>query len=369
MEVIWFTENYPPNKGGMARSCDRIVRNLRKHYHVHVFHFTNKAKAFEREEQVGGSYTALPVYEDFLFTLNVAWSFVEKDELVKNSSCLVSYGSNLCLKGIPLFSQWLEKPLLSCFRGNDFDHAVFSQKRQDVLYAVQHSNAIACVTQEKASRVKKLGLNDHVFFTHNSIDLSEWATSDLDKQLATKIKQDIDQKDKHIIGLIGYLKPKKGISFLVETIKHTYLKEKLHFRIIGDIDPELEWLIKTNEISYSVTTPDSRTSLIANYLVCDAVIIPSLYDGMPNVLFEAGALKVPILASRAGGLQDVLTAENAYLFDVLSTDQLLNQLENFVKASASDLEQKTETLFRLIEKQYTPQKEIENYLSIFSKFI
>src|SRR3954470_23537142 len=30
VRALWLTENYPPDRGGMAWSCDRIVRNLRR---------------------------------------------------------------------------------------------------------------------------------------------------------------------------------------------------------------------------------------------------------------------------------------------------------------------------------------------------
>lgn len=367
MKIVWFTENYPPNKGGMARSCDRIVKELRKHYQVHILHFTNKVKAFDKEEQVGGTYTALPIYEDMAFTLNVTWSFVERNELIKNSDYFVSYGSNLCLKGIALMSQWLNKPLVSCFRGNDFDNAIFSQRRQDVLYAIKHSDAIACVTKEKVERIKKLDLNNNVYFTHNSIDISEWEVNDSDRALAKNIRKEINLQNKQVIGLIGYLKQKKGISFLIKSIEHSSLKQKLHFRIVGDLETHLQWMIQRAKISYSIVTPDTKTALIANYLACDAIMVPSIYDGMPNVILEAAALQIPIIASNAGGIKDVLTNEDAFIFEVLSSYELLNQLNLFRKASKSELHQKITRLFTKVKEQYTPAKEISEYIRIFSQ--
>lgn len=365
MEIIWFTENYPPNKGGMARSCDRIVTSLRKHHTVHVFHFTNKVEAFSTTVQIGGSYTALPIYEDFAFTLNVTWSFAKNNVLIKNAACFVSYGSNLCQKGVPLFAQWLNKFYVTCFRGNDFDTAIFSPKRQDVLYAITHANAIACVTKEKVSRIKKLALNDAIYYTPNAIAISEWEILEADKKLAAKIKTTAVQENKQVIGLVGYLKQKKGISFLIDAIKHSYLKEKLHFHVVGTIDESLALMMEEAELSYAITSPDSRTSLIANYVACDAVLIPSIYDGMPNVLFEAGVLKIPIIASNAGGIQDVLNKENAYVFDVLSKHGLLEQLETFLNASSENRHQKVTQLYNHIKEKYTPEKEIAKYLEIF----
>ena len=59
-----------------------------------------------------------------------------------------------------------------------------------------------------------------------------------------------------------------------------------------------------------------RYELLPWYAACDWLAIPSFYDGLPNVLVEAAALGVPMLASRVDGMADVLVdGETALLFD------------------------------------------------------
>ncbi|MDY8136033.1 glycosyltransferase family 4 protein [Aquimarina sp. 2201CG5-10] len=352
----------------MSRSCDRIIANLRKEHTINVYHFTNKNKAFSVESQINGVYTSIPVFEDSSHTLNMLWAFIKNKTTVLESDILVSFGSNLCLKGMPLIANWLQKPLLTCFRGNDFDSAIFSNKKQDLLYALQNSSGIACVTKEKVERIKHMQLNTSVWYTPNSIHLEQWKILQSDYKLAVKYKEALNlDKKTTVIGLIGFLKQKKGIDFFISSLQKSQFINTVHLRIVGEIEPHLETLLITKNIEYSIVVPESQTELIANYLVCDLIAIPSIYDGMPNVIFEAAALEIPILASNAGGIPDILDQDNAFIFDVLSEKSLLIALSNFENISKTNLELKTKLLKSKLEKEFTPDQELKNYLEIFKK--
>ncbi|WP_281986471.1 glycosyltransferase family 4 protein [Aquimarina aggregata] len=366
MIISWFTENYPPNKGGMSRSCDRIIGNLRRHHTIHVYHFTNKNKAFSIEAQVNGEYTAIPVFEDSSHTLNMLWAFIKNKTTILESDILVSFGSNLCLKGMPQIANWLQKPVVTCFRGNDFDSAIFSNKKQDLLYAIQNSVAIACVTKEKVDRIEHMKLNTNVWYTPNSIHIEDWKILQSDIRLAAKYKTALNTDKKNtVIGLIGFLKQKKGIDFFISSLQKSQFANTVHLRIVGEIEPHMEMLLISKNIDYSIIVPESQTELIANYLLCNLIAIPSIYDGMPNVIFEAAALEIPILASNAGGIPDILNQDNAFIFDVLSENSLLMALSNFENSSKTNLELKIKLLKSRLEKEFTPDQESKKYLDIF----
>ncbi|TXE11599.1 glycosyltransferase family 4 protein [Seonamhaeicola algicola] len=365
MVISWFTENYPPNKGGMARSCDRIINSLRKHHTVNIYHFTNKMKAFETVAQVNGNYTAIPVFEDSAHTLNTLWTFINNNSDITHSKALVAYGSHLCLKGLPLIAKWTKQPLLICFRGNDFDTAIFSQKKQDVLFAIKHATAIACVTKEKVNRIKALQLNNNVFFTPNAINTNHWKVLPSDLDLAKTLTKKINvPQNSLIIGFVGYLKQKKGIDFFINGLKKSTLYKRVHLHFVGDLEPHITWQLNAHNISHSIAKPESQTDLMANYLMCNAIAIPSIYDGMPNVIFEAATLKVPIIASNVGGITDVLNNNNSFIFKSLIESSLINTLNNFYATNTETIQQKSNKLELLIKTKYTPESEISNYLKI-----
>ena len=370
MRIAWFTENFPPSKGGMSRSCDRLVSHLRAHHTIDIYHFNNKHPAFSTKAQVNGSYTALPVFEDSAHTLNVLWAYIKNHQEVLESQVLVGFGSHLCIKGMALMATWLKKPLLICFRGNDFDNALFSQKKQDLLYTIEKASAIACVTMEKMQRIEFMELNDHVYFTPNSIDFNEWQVLESDKRLAATLKSEMNLSDgTKIIGLIGFLKEKKGIDFFIKTLRKSQLINRVFLLLVGTLEPHVAFDLERLGIPFKVVSPESKTELMAQYLVCDAVCIPSIYDGMPNVIFEAGALDIPIIASRAGGIPDVLDEGNAFLFDVLSEKSMLEALSQFDNASADKLKLRTARLRDKIQNEFSTEQETQNYLAIFEKLV
>jgi glycosyltransferase involved in cell wall biosynthesis len=68
-------------------------------------------------------------------------------------------------------------------------------------------------------------------------------------------------------------------------------------------------------LAHSLVTSVDRFDLLPFYMAADWIVLPSHYDGFPNVLIEAASLGKPLLASAVGGMLDVLTdGENAFLF-------------------------------------------------------
>ena len=99
--------------------------------------------------------------------------------------------------------------------------------------------------------------------------------------------------------------------FLLDALARSGHASRFHLLVVGELEPEVhaQLLALPPELAWSHVGFVDRYELLPWYAACDLVAIPSLYDGMPNVLLEAGALGVPVLGSTAGGLADVLDDE------------------------------------------------------------
>ena len=57
---------------------------------------------------------------------------------------------------------------------------------------------------------------------------------------------------------------------------------------------------------------DDMTSI---YGSTDILVLTSDYEGTPNVILEAMSFGIPVVATRVGGVPDILTAESGILVD------------------------------------------------------
>jgi glycogen synthase len=322
LRALWLTETYPPSRGGMAQSCDRIVRGLRRRdVAVDVLHFTpaSRGRPWAIETQAGGRYLACPIENDPAHALNRAWSALSADPATRKVTHVVAFGGSRPIAAAPVYAAWLGVPLVTLIRGNDFDAAVFSTRRRPVLDETLARSALVCsVSQDKVDKIAALHPGVRVRRIPNGIDLSDWTLAPSDRQRARGWRESVLEPGVRVVGLFGQLKAKKGGLLLLDALRRSGIAERFHVLLAGWIEPEMaSWLEQhAGEVRFTVLPFLDRFELLPWYASCDWLAIPSFYDGMPNVLVEAAALGIPLLAARTGGMADVLDdGSTALLFD------------------------------------------------------
>ncbi len=317
MRPLVLTENYPPDRGGMAQSCDRIVRSLRSAgLPVDVAHLGRREHRSRLEQQEGGVLLTSPFDDDPSHAINLLWN--ELSRLPDRPSHVVAFGGATPLLAGPAVAAWLGVPLVTLLRGNDFDTGLFSLRRGWVLRdALERSAAVATVTRDHQRKVSALFPATDVRFIPNGIDPAEWSLVAHDLERAARWRAEHVSEGKRVLGMFGHLKQKKGGAFFLDALRRAGVDDRLHLLIVGDVEPEMIAHLQSIESAVSWTHVPfvDRFELLHYYAACNVVVIPSLYDGMPNVLLEAGALGVPPIASTAGGMADLLAGgENSLTF-------------------------------------------------------
>jgi len=165
--------------------------------------------------------------------------------------------------------------------------------------------------------------------------------------------------------MFGQLKRKKGMDVLLEAILALEDKALVHLLLIGEMNDEVLSTLQEKNIAYAHYSFMDRYELIQYYLCCDAVVIPSHYDGMPNVLLEAGALGIPVLGSRIDGIKDVMSPVcDELLFEPGNEKQCRLVLSKFMNAKDEERKKWSASLKNRIESTYTSQQETNAYEKI-----
>jgi len=379
LRLLWLTENYPPARGGMAQSCDRIVHSLRHAgAGVDVVHLTRRARQERLERRRAGYDLLWPVREDPAHSLNCLWNRLtaERDRATDQTiSHVVAFGGVLPLVAAPVFAAWLRVPLVTMIRGNDFDVAVFSPKRADILHrALERSTRVCAVSRDKVEKIAALYPATEPRWIPNGIDLAQWTPLGSDETRAAEWRRTIasppEQTPRRVLGIFGQIKPKKGGLFFLETLRRSPYRERFHVAFVGELSDEITaWLTMYGPtLRHSAAQFGDRYDLMWRYLACDLVVLPSFYDGLPNVLLEAGALGVPPLAALTGGMADFLRdGEHGFLFRPGDAAQCRQALDRASRAGAGELRRCGERCRELVRERLTHELELRRYLELFAE--
>jgi len=370
--ILLLCENYPPDRGGMAQSCDRIVRGLRQGgLGVDVAHLSARHRRLDVETQFGGRLWRCPLEEDSEHALNLAWNALAAAP--QPPAAVLAFGGALPLLAAPVFAAWWGVPLLVLLRGNDFDAGILSTRRGWVLReALARAASVATVSAAMRDKVAALYPQTPVVAIGNGIDGEHWQLHDFDRAQAQRWRRETVAPGRRVIGLFGHLKQKKGGALLLEALQRSGLGAHVHLLVVGEIEDALRSALDALAATTGISCLPfmDRFELLPWYAGCDLVAIPSHYDGMPNVALEAAGLGIPLLASRVGGLADLLPEHDYPLqFPPGDLPRCIEALARAVALGSADLCALGASLQARVQRAHTGADEISRYQALLRSLL
>ncbi|TLY36745.1 MAG: glycosyltransferase family 4 protein [Nitrospirae bacterium] len=142
---------------------------------------------------------------------------------------------------------------------------------------------------------------------HSGIDLAHFRSVQVDP--AVKRKELGLPPDGAIVGTVGRLVPIKGLEWLLKAAPQVLAQfPQACFVIIGDgpLLGELRQLTSKLGIGLRVVFLGAREDVPECLAALDLFVLPSLNEGMGRVLLEAMAVGCPVVATRVGGIPDIV---------------------------------------------------------------
>ncbi len=188
---------------------------------------------------------------------------------------------------------------------------------------------IVCVSEAQAARVRRTGVRpDLVHVIANAVDVERFA--DPDPLYRNKLHRYFRQPRTVIVGAAGRLSPEKGFDVLIHAAERVLRTEKsVGFVIFGDGPCKAKLLKQINSLGLagSVVLAGFRADLDRFLPHFDLLALPSHTEGLPNVVLEAFAARVPVVATAVGGTPEVVEDEiNGYLVPANDPEPLAERI-------------------------------------------
>ncbi len=129
----------------------------------------------------------------------------------------------------------------------------------------------------------------------------------------------------------GRLHPQKGFDALIKALPELKLPYDWHWTIWGE-GPErerLERLIQAHDLQDNISLPGLSDNPWRYFTQADCFLMPSRWEGLPNVILEALACGIPSIATHSsGGIAEIAAvAPQGYVNVAKDMDEFLREME------------------------------------------
>ena len=172
-----------------------------------------------------------------------------------------------------------------------------------------------------------------------------------------------EKNEKFTFISVGRLETVKNHKHLIHVANE--LKDKFDFeiQIVGDgyLRLDLQNMIDTYKLNKVVKLLGLRRDIPELLNKAHCFLMPSLWEGLPIVLLEAGASKLPILSTAVGSIPVLLDDENSYLADLDNFSSVMQSIFNDYDTGLK----KAEKLYDKISHEYAIEKIVKKHEEIY----
>jgi glycosyltransferase involved in cell wall biosynthesis len=314
MNILFFTSSKEP-KDGWSVVGYNVVKNFKK-FKVDIFSSENKKKISLSKTALKSEYFTIlgkkVLYFDFINVLINA----KKPKLIH---CNVEHYAPVAM--------WLSKiykvPYTVTAHGT---YGVLLPVKYPIYKkAFENASKVICVSNFTKKRMIEEGIKANYEVIFNGVDKD-------------KFKVNPNIKKENIITFVGNLKPRKGLSFLLDAmIEVNKIRDDIKVVVIGNINfesekfKEVKKFIDDNKLNVEFTGKVTEEELINYYQKAKLNVLPSqtepmFFEGFGLIHVEANACGTLTIGTKNSGNEDAIDEKNGYLVDYGNVKELSQKI-------------------------------------------
>ncbi|MCX7927264.1 MAG: glycosyltransferase [Candidatus Omnitrophica bacterium] len=216
----------------------------------------------------------------------------------------------------------------------------FFIRKRLIKYCCLLSDKVISVNEDMKEKLMLMGIpEEKIRVIYNGVDKNKFKV--LDKNICReKLLLPLDKK---IFLFVGNLEKVKGVHTLLEAWKEFISNSSSEYLLVivgnGREKKNMERFIREENLTDSVRLVGIRPPLeIPEWMnACDIFCLPSIREGFPNVLLEALSCRKFIIASKVGGIPEIISsAEQGMLVTPSRPTELRKAFEDSLLKFSSD---------------------------------
>lgn len=162
---------------------------------------------------------------------------------------------------------------------------------------------------------------------------------------------------------------KKGYRYSIEACE-VLAKKNVDFlyEIVGGENEENLYIIHDASLEEKIRLLPSMNfeNILKKYQEADLFLLPSIEEGIANVVLEAMAVGIPVITTRCGGMEEVIKHEyNGFLVDIRSSRQIADAILRFMEMSPFEKQQMAHNARKTIEQKFSQERMVKEMIELY----
>lgn len=174
-------------------------------------------------------------------------------------------------------------------------------------------------------------------------------------------------RPRHLL-FVGRFAANKGIHILMNAVRELNqrgFEEDLVFDLVGKgpLFDEYKAKYQASNVNFLGFVNDQE--LHERYESCDALLLPTLYEGMPTVVLEAMSYGKPVIVTDVGATRELVDSSNGYVIPKNNAEELVKAIVSFYELSDDEKRALGEASRRKVEERFVWEAVADEYLKLF----